>query len=174
MQPNDEQEDFSPLPLNNYQESAYRIGHAAHAGVSFFTDVNSAVMAEEALSPGQYDIRFYLERPLTAPELNNLKQSLGGVADVYQGQENGRWYLSARITRHPISGGAKAQWQLIIPLVIPLLTIGLIGIGIFKLSDITNNIGKILLIGGGIAIVLVALLRKPIEHMTEAATRKYL
>jgi di/tricarboxylate transporter len=62
----------------------------------------------------------------------------------------------------------------VIPLIGFALTAVLVGVGIFKLDSIANNIGKILLITLGGTIALAALLRKPIEKVSEAATRKYL
>jgi hypothetical protein len=56
-------------------------------------------------------------------------------------------------------------WPLIIPLIVPVLTLGLITFGIVKIDTISTSLGKlvvpILLIGGGIVIVALALARKP-------------
>jgi len=53
------------------------------------------------------------------------------------------------------------QWEMIIPLIIPLLIIGLITFGIFRLESISKALMPIILIGGGLMIVLAVLARKP-------------
>ncbi len=58
-------------------------------------------------------------------------------------------------------------WPLIIPLIIPILTIGLITFGIFKLESITKAIMPIALLTIGGVIVVAALLRKPAEKYIE-------
>ncbi len=58
-------------------------------------------------------------------------------------------------------------WPLIIPLIIPILTIGLITFGIFKLETITKAIMPIILVTVGGVIVIAALFRKPAEKYIE-------
>ncbi len=52
-------------------------------------------------------------------------------------------------------------FALLIPILVPLFTIGLIAFGIVKAKSITDTLVPILLVAGGILIVGIALLRKP-------------
>ena len=58
-------------------------------------------------------------------------------------------------------------WPLIIPLIIPLFTIGLISFGITKIETITKALVPIILISVGGIIVLAAVLSKPATKYIE-------
>ena len=66
------------------------------------------------------------------------------------------------------------QWQIIIPILVPLFTIGLIAWGIFKIQSIVSALVPIMLIGFGGLIILAVVLRKPAEKIAERAGAKYL
>lgn len=71
---------------------------------------------------------------------------------------------------HLATGGnglPTGQWQLILPIIIPLATIGVIVYGITKIGSITSALFPIILTVGGIVIVTVALLRKPAQTYIE-------
>ncbi len=59
-------------------------------------------------------------------------------------------------------------WPLIIPLIVPVLTIGLITFGVFQIGSITKALVPILLIVGGVTIVTVGLLARPAERVATA------
>lgn len=132
-------------------------------------DVETAIAEEQALGPGLYEIRFYLADPVTHNDELMVRDYLTeqgvDVKRVYQGKSNGLWYLAVRYRKPAVSRRVRALPLAIIPLIAFGFVSALIGVGIFKIKDITENIGKIMLIGGGTAIVLVALLRKPAERV---------
>lgn len=53
------------------------------------------------------------------------------------------------------------QWQIIIPILVPLFTIGLIAFGIFKLESISSALMPLMLVTIGGVIIMAALLQKP-------------
>jgi rubrerythrin len=73
------------------------------------------------------------------------------------------------VTEFVLTKGSP-QWEVIIPLIIPAMIIGLITFGIFKIETITKALVPILLITFGGLIVFAAVMRKPME----AAATKYL
>jgi len=66
------------------------------------------------------------------------------------------------------------QWQLLIPLIPTILTVGLITFGIVKIEEISKAIMPILLVVIGGAIVIVGLMRRPAERVIERAAERYL
>jgi len=58
-------------------------------------------------------------------------------------------------------------WPALIPLLIPLATIGLITFGIVKIDDISKALVPILLITGGILVLTLAIARKPAQAYIE-------
>jgi hypothetical protein len=146
--------------------------------VSDFVDISTALKEEQALSPGQYEIRFYISEPVSSRDIADarayLKSEGVDVRNIYQQKSNGLYFLGVQYVKHPVSDSIAFLPLAVIPLIGFALTAVLVGVGIFKLDSIANNIGKILLITLGGTIALAALLRKPIEKVSEAATRKYL
>jgi len=69
-------------------------------------------------------------------------------------------------TKFVLRKGSPA-WALIIPLLIPLFTIGLIAFGITKIGDISKAIMPIILVCGGLVIVIAVTMRKPVEKYIE-------
>ena len=63
------------------------------------------------------------------------------------------------------------QWQIIIPLLVPLFTIGLIAWGIVKIESIAKALIPLMLIGFGGLIILAVVLRKPAEKYLERGGR---
>jgi len=59
------------------------------------------------------------------------------------------------------------QWQIIIPILVPLFTIGLIAWGIVKIETIAKALIPLMLIGFGGLIILAVVLRKPAEKYIE-------
>jgi len=58
-------------------------------------------------------------------------------------------------------------WPLIIPLIVPVLTLGLVTFGIFKIDTIVKALVPIILISVGGLIVLAAVLSKPATKYIE-------
>lgn len=142
------------------------------------TDLNSASANEQSLPPGPYEARFYISQPVTPQDIADtrayLKNEGVDVRKVYQQKTNGLYYIAVQYVKHPASGSISFLPVALIPLIGFALVAGLVGVGIFKLDTITNNIGKILLITLGGTIVIAALLRKPAEAAATAAVKKYL
>lgn len=63
-------------------------------------------------------------------------------------------------TEFVLKKGSPA-WQAILPLIVPVLIIGLITFGIFRLESITKALVPIILIAGGLMIVLAVIAQKP-------------
>lgn len=135
--------------------------------ISEGVDIDQMAAVENSQPPGLYDIRFYLTEPVSAGDKTLIVQDLRAAGVQLIGidsrKSDGLWYVSVKYRRpEPPPPGEYAFLPLA---VIPLIGFGLIatlvGIGIFKMEDITNNIVKILAIGGGIIIVTAALLRQP-------------
>lgn len=59
------------------------------------------------------------------------------------------------------------QWQVIIPILVPIFTIGLIAWGITKIGDISNALVPLILITVGGLIILAAVLAKPATKYIE-------
>lgn len=145
--------------------------------VAEFLDVKEAISEEEALAPGLYEIRFYLTEPVAAQDIRDTKEYLISsgvdVRNVFQNKSDGLWYLGIKYRRKPNPENiAFALPVAVIPLVAFAFITALIGIGIFRLEDIVNNIGKLLLLGLGGTIVIVALLRKPMGEAAVAYTSR--
>ncbi len=138
-------------------------------------NVSEAIEYEKALPVGSYEIRFYLTEPISDRDKQSIKAHLaqnGIPSQISQKKSNGLWYVAVQY-RKPEPSAAIGFLPLA---VIPLIAFGfvavLVGIGIFKMQDITNNIGKILLIVFGGTIVLAALMRKSVEKGVEAYARR--
>lgn len=136
------------------------------------TNIEQAIAEERSLKPGAYDIRFYLTEPVGDSDLQSIANHLLAngvdVIDVSQVKSDGLWTVSVKY-RRPVA----TETISFLPLaVIPLIAFGfvavLVGIGIFKIEDIMNNIGKILLITFGGLILFALAMRKPIEAATTA------
>jgi len=140
-------------------------------------DLNSATEQEKALAPGLYEARFYINNPVSSVDIRDarlyLKEQGVDVKSVYQKKVGGLWYVGVKYVIHPPSESISFLPVAVIPLIGFALVSVLVGVGIFKIESLTNNIGKILLITLGGTIVIAALLRKPIEHATAAAVKKY-
>jgi len=62
----------------------------------------------------------------------------------------------------------------IIPLIIPLVVIGLIAFSVTRIETITKALLPILLVAVGGVIIIAGLMRKPAERVVERVTAKYL
>lgn len=59
------------------------------------------------------------------------------------------------------------QWAMLIPLLVPVLTLGLIAFSIIKIETIASAIVKVLIVTGVVIIIVVIALRKPAEKYIE-------
>jgi len=136
-------------------------------------DIDQAVEAETSAPPGLIEVRFYTTEALSREDAQNIFDHLLAngvdVKKVYIKSKPGLPFLGV-IYNKP---APEANIAFALPLaVIPLIAFGmiaaLIGIGVWKIEDITNNMVKILLVVFGGTILLAAIARKPLEA---AATR---
>ena len=137
--------------------------------VSEAVDVESAIAAEMAAPSGLVEVRFYTASappPEQAQEVFDKLWANGiDVRKVSINQRTGLPYLSVIYNRPqmPVSNRVAVLPLAIIPLVAFGMIAALVGIGIFKISDITSNIAKLMLIAFGGTILLAAVLKKPLE-----------
>jgi len=134
--------------------------------------VDEASKAEQEAPYGLIEVRFYTAEPLDREDaqaaFDHLAANGVDVRKVYIHNQKGLPYLGVVYNRQPPVEGISALPLAIIPLIAFGMITVLVGIGIFQLETITNNIGKLLLIVFGGTIVVVAIARKPLEA---AATR---
>lgn len=140
--------------------------------VEDFIDVSTAAQMEQQLQPGGYEIRFYVTEPLDQSELMNIRDNLidsgAKVKSVGQKKSDGLYYVSVKYVRPASPPGTIAALPIAIIPLIAFLGIGtLVGIGIFKIEEISQNIAKILLITFGGTIIIAALARKPAMQYVE-------
>jgi len=136
-------------------------------------DVDKAIAEENQLPAGIYQIRFYTTQPVSQENLQDIFDHLYAhrvdVQAVGQKKTKGLWYVSVDYSRPEVSSETISALPVaIIPLIAFGMIMALVGIGIFKMEDLTGSIGKLLLIVFGGTIVIAAITRKPLEA---AATR---
>jgi len=150
-----------------------------NTSLSTYYDIEDAINIERYLEPGKYEIRFHLDNALSNQDITFIEQSLidSGIEinKVYQGQQNSLPYLGVNYTKS-VPDNTKTGFLpvAIIPLIAMFGILGIAGVSIFKIGDISSSIVKILLVGGGILVVSLALMKKPIENISSVAARKYL
>lgn len=135
------------------------------------TDVERAEQAEKEAPMGMLEVRFYTDSVLAPAEMqqifSRLDESGVDLRSVHQGVEDGFPYVGVVYNREAPLGAVAALPLAIIPLIAFGMIAALVGIGIFKLEDITSSIAKLLLIVFGGTIVIAALARKPVERYLE-------
>ena len=140
--------------------------------VSEGTSIERAIAAEENASPGLYEIRFYLTEPISQGDIASMRESLLGhgvnLKGIRQRKSGGLWYVGVKYVKEPVPEGIAFLPVAIIPLIAFGFISVLVGIGIFKIEDIS----KLIILGGGFAVILVALLRKPIESAAAGYARR--
>jgi len=139
------------------------------------SDIQLATEQERALPPGLYEVRLHIIAPISQQELNDLHDYfLDHGVDVkgcLQQRLKGLYQVRIQYEKHPPTEGIA--WVQALLAIIPLAIIGsLVGIGIFKVEDLSKAIMPILLVSGGIVIAALALIRKPVERVTEAYLSK--
>ena len=134
--------------------------------------IEQAIAEERDLKPGAYAINFYLTEPVGDNDLqsieNHLRNSGVDVIGVSQARANGLWAVSVKYRKQAVTRAVGFLPLAIIPLVAFGFVAVLVGIGIFNIETLANNIGKLLLITlGGVALIGLAM-RKPIESVATA------
>jgi len=131
------------------------------------TDVKVAIEEEARAESGLLEVRFHTLEPLPQDNLHDIFDYLTDngvdVRRVGQGKKGGLYYIGVVYNKPEPSESISALPVAIIPLIAFGFVITLVGFGIWRLEDITTNIGKLLLIAFGGTIVIVALARKPLE-----------
>ena len=137
-------------------------------------NVDEAVRAEQEAPAGLIEVRFYTNETLDRDDAQRIFDHLSDngvdVRKVYVHEQKGLPYVGVVYFKQPPTQSISFLPLAVIPLIAFGLVAALIGIGIFRLDTIANNIGKILIITFGGTIILAALLRKPLE----AAATKYM
>jgi hypothetical protein len=116
------------------------------------TDANEAVLFEQSLPPGDYLLKLQLAEPLrmTVDELRDYLTQMG--IELYSVVLKGN---ELQIKYHKSEVLGVGQWQMLIPLIVPLVITGAVVFGIFKLGDITNALVPLILIAGGVTILVI-------------------
>lgn len=135
-------------------------------------EVSQAIEEESKLKPGIYDVRFYLTESVSNNDLVSIVEHLSAngidVVKVSQYKSSGLWVVSVKYRKPAENDAISFLPAAVIPLVAFGFVAVLVGIGIFNMETIANNIGKILLITfGGLTIFALAM-RKPIEAVGTA------
>lgn len=140
-------------------------------------DIEKAIKAEEAIAPGLVEVRFYTSEPLTKQDAQEVYDHLWenhiDVKQVSIKSGSGLPYLSVIYDKPaPHEGISQILPMAIIPLIAFGMIAVLVGIGIFNIQSITQNVGKLLLITfGGVVLVGLAF-RKPIESVATAYAKR--
>lgn len=133
--------------------------------------VSEAAEVENSLPYGVYEIKCLMSGPQTPDTLQQLADVLAtngiDVDTVSQYQEGDNYYISVKYTRHAPSVKIAFLPAAVIPLIGFVIVAGMVGVGIWKIGDISSAVIKTTLVVGGIAIALVALLRRPLEKAVE-------
>ncbi len=128
-------------------------------------DVEKAIKLEEEQAPGLIEVRFYTSTPLTVEDAQSIFDHLAAqsvdVRKVYIHDDTGLPYLGVVYYKQPPVSGIGFLPLAVIPLIAFGLVAVLVGIGIFRLGDIVNNLGKLLLIVGGFTVVGIYLWKRP-------------
>ncbi len=130
-------------------------------------DIESAVAAERNAPAGMLEVRFYTPNPVAKETLQDIFDKVyasgADVKSVSTGKTDGLYYVAVRYRKPAVTASISALPVAIIPLVAFGMIALLVGIGIFKIETIANNIGKLLLITFGGTILLALALKKPLE-----------
>lgn len=139
------------------------------------TDIGEAEAKEQSLDPGTYEVRLNLLSPVSKETLNEVHAHLlnSGVdvrGFVHQGIK-GLYQVRIKFKKHAMSEGI-AQSALLIPLIPAILIISLVGIGIFKIAEITKAITPILAGAAAFALATLFIIRKPMGKVATAYVAK--
>ncbi len=134
--------------------------------------IEEAAKFELALPPGIYEYRLTVMKILSVEELNNLQADLTSkgyqLVSPISATERLPSEISIKYVKTEHFEGI-GQWQIALIGIIPTAIIAaLIGIGVFKIEDLTKNLMPIILISLGAIVAIAALLRKPAEKVAVA------
>ena len=135
-------------------------------------NIQEAIAEEQSLPPGLYEVRLSIISPLSQEELDDLHAYfLDRGVDIkgcLQQRIKGLYQIRIKYQKHPLSEGI-AQASLLIPLIPVFLLAVLVGIGIFKASEIIGALTPIIFGIIGFGVVALVIVRKPLER----AAKKY-
>lgn len=129
------------------------------------TSIEEAKLIEEAAPPGPLEVRLSIISPLTQEELNGLHTQLeeSGIDLIgcVQQRIKGLWQISIKY-RKPAPATNIAQAGLLLITMIPTALVAiLVGIGIFKIEEISKALVPLLLIIGATGVAVAALATRP-------------
>jgi len=78
------------------------------------------------------------------------------------------------VTSMVIRKGSPQWAAALIPLLVPIGTLGLIAFGIIKLEDISKALLPLILVAGGLTVIALGIMRQPAARAAEMAAFKYL
>lgn len=161
------------LPERGYGLSAGQMSVDAIVGSSL-QDLALALNAVEDSLPsgGQAKLELCTESSPTDEDLAVFYLSL--VANGFHTSYPETSIVGGIPTTSIILEKGSPQWAMLIPLLIPALTIGLIAFGITKVETLSKAILPLLLVAVGGIIIFAGLMRRPAERVAERVGAKYL
>ena len=142
--------------------------------IQFTTDITEATILEQNAPPGMVEVRLYVDHTPSQTELRQvmtrLEQNSIDVRDIRVSADSNGEFIGILYYKPMSVGISVLPWLAIIPLISTLATLGLIAFGIVRIEDLATNLGKFVLVVGGITIILAALLRDQLG----SAANKYI
>jgi len=130
------------------------------------TDVTQASVFEQSLLQGDYSILISLAGPLEVSPDDIKDYLINGGIQVYSVTLTGN---VLQVNYHkPAWDEGIGQWQLIIPLLVPLVVVGAVVFGIFKIEDITKALVPLILVLGGVIVLVLAVGKEPITALAKS------
>ena len=134
-------------------------------------DISQALAKEQGLAPGVYEVRLNLVSPITQEQLNELHDGLLAqgvqVLGRIEQRVKGLHQVSIKF-RKPAPTGSISVAPALVALLPTFIVALLIGIGIFKIADIT----RLALILGGFTVLILFMVRKPLGVAAESYARR--
>ncbi|MDD5511553.1 MAG: hypothetical protein PHI12_12195 [Dehalococcoidales bacterium] len=127
------------------------------------------VMEQQTPVGGTCRVEICTEDTPTPEMLQQMYESITATGHEisYPTCERGAWVTVTSFDIKKSEPYEIYQWQLLLPLIIPLAAMGLVTFGILKIDTISKAIVPIVLIVGGVLIISLALLQKPATKYLE-------
>lgn len=126
-------------------------------------DLNEAIEFERSLGAGTYAVSFQTDIPLSGETMDEIADTLTGYNISWQEvSQTGTTpnTVTIKYTRTDNEGVGFA-WAAVLPLIVPLATIGAVIFGIIKIEDISKSLVPLILILGGVGIILGYIFKEP-------------
>jgi hypothetical protein len=152
-------------------ERGYGLSQVPDGIVGYTTDELAAslnAMEDSLPSGGQARVQLCTEEMPRSEDLDTFYKDMVAIG-CHVTKPTARRIDGIPTTEFVLTKGSP-QWAAILPIIVPVLIIGLITFGIFKIETITKALVPILIITFGGIVMIAALTRKPME----AAATKYL